>query len=128
MCPLGLVTLALTLAACNKDAATTTSPTACETDADCRVSCIVTDRCCEACDCKHPYHRDDLEAVRATHQKQCGDERCHRSCPMPTTSWTARCREQRCVAEEVAASTPSIAPPPSSTRIAASRGTQPSDF
>ena len=87
--------LALALAACSK------GPT-CETDTDCRVSCIVRDSCCETCNCMHPYHKDELEAVRAANQKRCGDDPCHLSCPVPTATWTARCREHRCVAEEVA--------------------------
>ena len=38
----------------------------CETAADCRVSCVERSDCCgDPCDCKTPYHRDELEQRRS---------------------------------------------------------------
>jgi hypothetical protein len=73
----------------------------CEADGDCRLSCMVRDACCEACECKHPYHRDEYQAVQEANRAKCGDEVCHRLCPKSETEWVARCREGRCVAEVV---------------------------
>jgi len=104
-CTLCLIALlVVSSVACLKAPAPGDAAAACQTDADCVVSCERPNECCDQLcpPCAQVFTRASLEALRAWRASRCGGTSCPvAKCAAPGEQSVAHCRAGQCALERV---------------------------